>query len=310
VKRVSLFLALLCALLPLSAETFKSSQDAAKDAHMANINALLIFTSQDGLNTGLFRFTKIDADMQIYNLPFLHHFKPKGDLNYFVVGNVGYSRVTTSKEFISVSGLELGSDTQLQTYTGGIGVGARYRLYERLSLMGGAELIYSRSGVSLQKKDESVTSPVDDFFGQRFNDNLSYKLFVEANYEPDLEYFKPYVKAGYKFFDTKSDMGIKDLTGFTTQSSLFFLSVGGMSDPILPAEYGYFTLGAYLNANYLAGDVVKSVQFEAYSKVGTIVHLYHNYSPSWIERYFFEVSTINADGLEGYNVGLGFSLDF
>lgn len=292
------------------AEVLKSSQDAAKEAHMANINALLIFTSQDGLNSGLFRFTKVDADMRIFNFPFLHHFKSQKRWNYFVVGNVGYSRVTTTKDFISVSGLELASDTQLQTYTGGIGGGVRYEIFERASVMGGLELIYSRSGVSLKQQESSVSDPVEDFFGQKFNDNISYKLFFEASYEPDIEYFKPYVKFGYKFFDTKSDMGIKDLTGFTTQSSLFSIRFGGTSDPLFAAEYGFFTLGAYLNANYLAGDVVKSVDFEAYSKVGTILHLYHNYSPSWIERYFLEVSTINTNGLEGYNVGLGFSLNF
>lgn len=71
------------------AETIK---DIAEKAHLANINALLIFTSQEGLSSGHYRFTNVEVEMDIYHLPFTYHFPSEdGRMNYFVVGNVGYS---------------------------------------------------------------------------------------------------------------------------------------------------------------------------------------------------------------------------
>jgi len=291
-------------------EVLKSAEDAAKEAHLANINALLIFTSQDGLNTGLFHFTKVDVDMRIYNLPFLYHFESEKNFNYFIVGNVGYSNVFTKNEFAFAPGVVVNSDSQLQTYTGGIGLGVRYKLREYLSISGGTEFIYSRSGVSTKQIDGDVTAPIEDFFRRKFNDNLSYKLFAELCYSPKLDYLKPYVKLGYNFFDTKSDMELQTLSKFSTQSSLSTFTLGATSDAFAQGVYGHLIFEPYLHANYLQGDVVNSIRFDAYSKAGGVLYIYHTYSPSWIERYFFEASSINADGLEGYNFGLGFSIEY
>ena len=291
-------------------EVSKSAEDAAKEAHLANINALLIFTSQDGLNTGLFHFTKVDVDMQIYNLPFLYHFESEKNFNYFIVGNVGYSNVFTKNEFVFAPEVILNSDSHLQTYTGGIGLGVRYKLRDYLSISSGAEFIYSRSGVSTKHLDGGITAPIEDFFKSKFNDNVSYKLFAEFCYSPKLQHLNPYIKLGYNFFDTKSDMDLKTLSTFSTQSSLSTFTLGATSEPFAKREYGYLVFEPYAHLNYLQGDVVNSIRFDTYSKVGGVLYMYHKNSPSWIERYFFEASTINADGLEGYNLGLGFSIEY
>lgn len=293
-----------------SGERVSSPEELAKEAHLANINALLIFTSQDGLNTGLYHFTKVDVDMQIYNLPFIYHFDSSEDVNFFVLGNVGYSRVFTQNEVVLGPQTILNSDSNLQTYTGGIGGGLRFNIEKFWSILVGSELIYSRSGISTKHEEQSPTDPIVDFFGSKFNDNLSYKLFGETIFRPHINYFEPYLKLGYNFFDTKSAMDLENLTTFSSQSSLLSLSVGGTTEPFAKADYGHMTLETYFNTSYLQGDVVKSIRFDTYAKVGSVLYLYHRASPSWIERYFFEVSTIKADGLEGYNFGLGFSIDY
>lgn len=76
---------------------------------------------------------------------------------------MGYSQVTTQNEYVSLGGIELSSNTKLQTYTGGIGLGGRYKPYEDVSFMGGVEFIYSRSGVNIQESDKGITTPVEDF---------------------------------------------------------------------------------------------------------------------------------------------------
>jgi len=307
----TLFLIFIFALL-LKAEvqTFNSTDDVAKQAHLANINALLIFTSQDGLNTGLFHFTKVSVDMQIYNLPFRYHFESTSDLNYFLVGNVGYSRVFASQDFVLPPNSPISTDTHLQTYTGGVGMGLRYKLRDDLNILGGLELIYSRSGVNVKQSDEGIAAPIEDFFNNNYNDNLSYKLLFEADYRPKVKYMQPYAKLGYKFYDTKSDFSVTKLTTFFSQSSVISASLGLQTDALYRYNDAYLSLEGYMNANYLQGDVVKSIQFDNYYKIGGVGYWYLEDKESWIERFFLEVSTISADGLEGYNFGIGFTLNY
>ena len=310
-KFAFLFLLLFSLTLFAQSRVFPSTNAAVEDAHLANINALLIFTSQNGLNTGLFQFTKVGVDMQIYNLPFRYHYASNTKLNYFLVGNVGYSSVTTTKKILSSqNNNSLDTDTQLQTYTGGLGLGARYRFRDDLSVLGGLELIYSRSGVSIKSSNSNLTTPVGDFFSNNYNDNISYKLLLESTYQPKMRLVEPYFTLGYRFYDTKSDFSYKRLASFNSQSGVFSASMGLQTDSLYRLRNNYLTLEGYLNANYLQGEVVNSIQFDNYYKVGGIAYWYLDDDPFWIKRLFTEVSTTTGDGIEGYNFGLGFSLSY
>jgi len=66
----------------------------------------------------------------------------------------------------------------------------------------------------------------------------------------------------------------------------------------------------FINANYLTGAVVKSVKFNSYSAVGAVVYWYTPGAPRWAGRFFLEASTVQSDGLDGYNIGVGFAADF
>ena len=311
-NKVKLFFFTLFLFFALKAQgaALASTEDIARAAHLANINALLIFTSQDGLNSGLFHFTKIDAHMEIYSLPFEYTFESDSDVNYFLVGNVGYSRVFTKNELVVAAGRELSTDTHLQTYTAGIGAGVGYNLTKELNVRGGIELIYSRSGVNVKRQNEEVVGPIEDFFGNEFNDNVSYKLFFESIYKPKVEYLDPYFKVGYRFYDTKSDFSYNKFLGFSTQSSVFWASIGAQTHALYTNEYGHLTLEGYLGAHHLRGDVVSSIGFNNYSKVGAVGYWYLDDSEAWFEKFSLEVSTINAVGLEGYNIGVGFTLNY
>ncbi len=296
----------------VNADTLKANSpvDIAKDTHLANINALLIFTSQDGLNTGLFHFTNIGVDMEIYNLPFEYHFKSSSKINYFLVGNVGYSRVFISKDIVLLPNRHLTYDNHLRTYTAGFGTGVRYKLSDELRFLGGLELIYSRSGASVKKPDDDIGDAIEDFFNKNYNSNISYKFFVEAVYRPDLESLNPYLKLGYKFYDTKSKFTFDELTSFASESRVTSASLGLESNELYRYDSNYLTLEGYLNINYISGAVEKSVKFNTYSKVGAVAYWYMEDDISWIKRFFAEVSSVNADGLDGYNIGVGFTIDY
>lgn len=286
-------------------------EDVAKKVHLANINTLLIFTSQDSLNTGRYNFTNVGVDMDIYNLPFTYDLDSSNDtIDYFIVGNIGYSRVFISKNIIIPPDTRLNHENHTRTYIGGIGGGIRYKASSELNFSGGIEFIYSKSGTSVSQPDDSIGDAIKDFFNQEYNDNISYKLFATAQYRPIYKNFKPYAKLDYKLYQTKSSFSFDELTTFHTDSTVVSLALGAETDKLLSYDENYLTLEGYVNASYLHGKAKEVVEFDLYTSVGAVAYLYTLNHIAWIERFFFEINTVRADGLNGYNIGVGFSINY
>lgn len=303
------FFTLLCIVSALTLHA-KTPEEIAQEAHIASINTLLIFTSQEGLNSGLYHFREVGVDMEVYHLPFSYHFESESDLNYFIVGNVGYSRVFISQNVQIPPDSRLDYDNHLRTYTGGLGGGLRYKFTREFSLEGGVELIYSKSGASVKKPDDDTGDAIEDFFNKNYNDNLSYELFVSAEYRPKLNALKPYVVLGYKSYETKSTFSYNELNSFSSDSNILTLSLGVESEELVAFDEKYLTLEGYYHANYLDGEVAQTVKFDTYSTFGGVAYLYTPKGPWWASRFFFELSSVQSSGLDGYNVGVGFTLDY
>lgn len=292
----------------LHAET---TGEIAKKAHLANINALLIFTSQEGLNTGRYNFTNAGIDMELYNLPFTYHFEAKeNSIDYFIVGNAGYSRTFISRDIEIPPISRLNYENHIRTYTTGIGGGARYKATNDIHFSIGAEAIYSRSGVSVKKPDDNIGDAIEDFFKQNYNENISYKLFAIGEYKPVIYDYKPYARLSYKLYETKSLFTFDELASFNTDSSITTLAIGAETPKLLQNNKNHLTLEAYFHGNYLSGVVAQSVRFNSYRTIGVVAYWYTPDDPWWAERFFFEASTVQSSGLNGYNIGIGFTINF
>lgn len=303
---------LLAFIISLAAED--SAEKAAGKAYLANINALMVFTSKDGLNSGRYEFTRANATMTILHVPFRYHFDPfDTGWNYFLVGGGGYSETTMTTELnttrTSSDDIKLTTTNMLQTYTGGIGGGIRYIHPIGVEVLAGLEVIYSRVGVT-NRDSGGIGDPVEDFFKGQYNDNLSYKVFTFAEYHREFLGFKPYVKLSYELYETKSAISFEQLSKFTTQSSVTSFAVGSETPPLMYYDTMYLTFKGYLRGSYMGGDINKVTNFDGFGTVGGVGYWYVPDALKYIERFFLEVSTIQADGLRGYNVGLGFSLDY
>ncbi|NOQ32320.1 MAG: hypothetical protein GQ570_14515 [Helicobacteraceae bacterium] len=281
----------------------------AEKAHLANINALLIFTSQDGINSGHYHFSEVGVDMDVYHLPFKYHFKSDTSLSYFVVGNVGYSSTYVSHDIVIPPDSPLNYDNYMRTYTAGLGGGLSYEISDDLHVLAGVEFIYSRSGASVREPDSDIGREIEDIFNKNYNDNTTYKYFSSIEYRPTHYKYKPYTSLSFKYYQTSSTFDFDLSSAFSTHSNVTTFALGLETPKLLAYEKNYLTIEGYTRANYLYGDVERAVKFKYYGSVGAVAYLY---TPdiSWAQRFFIETNTIRSSGLEGYNLSLGFSVDF
>ena len=289
------------------------AEDTAEKVYLANVNTMLIFTSEAGLSSGKYRFTKAGFEMDTYNLPFIYHFKPfNGKVNWFINGGVGYSvtrldtQTTVTKSGRSTT---LNHNNKLQTYAFGLGGGLRYKSDIGLDYLVGLGLIYSRVGTSINPEDK-IGDAIGDFFDNEYNDNSSYRFSLAAQYHRTYKEYKPYIKASYKWYQTESSFTFDAITNFSSQSDIISLETGFETPELFSFQGNNLTLEPYIKLNYLHGDVTSVVKFERFLNTGILAYWNTPNNPSWIERFYVEASTIKAEGLEGYNLGLGFSFDY
>ena len=157
---------------------------------------------------------------------------------------------------------------------------------------------------------DSNGDAIEDFFSQNYNDNLSYEFFANIEYRPTINEYKPYAILTYKMYETKSTFTFDSLTKFSSESSVTTLSLGCETPKLFEFDANSITLEGYYNANYLSGTVKDVVGFDTYSSLGGVVYYNTPDKPWWASRFFFEASTVSSSGLEGYNIGVGFTLDF
>ena len=313
--RAALFLLLLTVSRLTAQDT---PEEVARKAYLANINALMVFTTKEGLNSGTYDFTRANVTMGIVHLPFSYQFHPfKPGWNLFLVGGVGYSEtaMTTDLNASAVSvtspdgNLTLSATNKLQTFAGGVGLGVRYRHESGAEVRGGFETILSRVGIT-SRTGNGTGDVVEDFFLGKFNDNISYRFFLQARYSREWWGFNPYAELSYELFETKSALNFESLSKFTSQTNVTSFALGSETPPLLSYRGMYLTLEGYLRGSYLGGDITTVSHFDGYGTVGGVGYWYVTAAMNYIRRFFLEISTIQADGLRGYNVGLGFSLDY
>ncbi len=289
----------------------ETPEDVAQRFYQANINALMVFTSQEGLNSGHYRFTDIGIKMDIYHLPFLYQLEVGNEtINMFAMGNIGYSRASVHEGINIPDYSQLSHDNQLSTYTGGAGLGVRFKTAYAIDFLTGLELIYSRSGINTHNPDNAVGDAIEEFFKGKYNDNLTYKLLTQLEHHNEIGGFKLYGKLSYTLYETKADFNFTELVSFTTQASVSSFGAGIETPELFTWRGMYLTLEGYLYGHYLSGDIVDVVRFDTYSTVGVVAYWYTENKPEWAERFFLELSTVNSSGLEGYNLGIGFTIDF
>ena len=288
-------------------------EDVAEKAYLTNLNAVVVFTSKEGLNSGYYEFTKVNTSMAVIHVADRYQFGPFAPKwNVFLVGSAGYSEtwMTVGHAIPRYDGnMTLTGSNLLQTYTGGLGAGVRYRDGSGLETMAGLELIYSRVRFK-NRSDKQGGDWIGDFFEGHYTDNLTYHFLTAIEYNTEIDGFMPYARLRYDLYETKSAFSLEQLSTFTSQSGVTSLALGCETAPLFYSGQCYLTLEGYLWGSWLGGDLPKVVGFDGYGTGGATAYWYVPDRLEYIRRFFVDVSTIRADGLRGYNLGFGFSLAY
>ena len=105
--------------------------------------------------------------------------------------------------------------------------------------------IHSRARTSIKPEDD-VGNAIKDFFDSQYNDNITYKLFLSAEYVKEVEGFKPYAKMAYKLYETKANFSFDAPTAFTIQSDVTSLSFGSETSLLIRHEESFLSLEGYI----------------------------------------------------------------
>ena len=290
----------------------------ALEQYLAAANAVIVFTSQDGLSSGVYNFTKTGTQMRMYNLPLQYHFDPLTDnSNLFMTFDMGYSDSRNDRG-LDVNGTLLNIDNQLQSYIGGVGLGIRYKVGTHSAILFGGEVIYSRLGISTRTGDGLSEDDISGLFDKSAKDNFSYKLFAEYVYRRTIHEHKILLKANYKLYHTLNEFKVSEVVGgvvndvlsLSSQTSVFSLLFGYETNPLYQYEEMSFTMEPFLKGNYVWGDLADVAQINFYGTAGLSLYWNTPEKSAYIYRYFIEPSISKGDGLEGLNLSIGFSLDF
>ncbi len=289
--------------------------DVLKKAYLININSLMIFTSQDMLSSGKYKFG--DDTMRITNLPFIHHFKPYNRyFNFYVNGSAGYSRKEHPIHLNEIFDTwDLPDDhVEYDTYALKIGGGIRVTPGYDLEMLFGGAIIYTHIKNQYDynsPESEAILKPIfDKAFANDSSDNFSYELFMQYGYVPDFSGWKPYALLAYHYFDTKSDFSFQSFSNYSTQSSISKLKLGLRTPDLFTVHHVPTSLGSYVEGNALHGDLNDVLGFDSYGALGASLHFGTGYYTEWIEELSVEYSKVDGDGISGYNIGMGFDIAF
>jgi hypothetical protein len=289
--------------------------DLLKKVYQININSLMIFTSQDMLSSGRYKFG--DDVMHITNFPFIYHFKPYNRyFNFYVNGSAGYSKKDHPVDLNKVFGVEGLPDDYVKydTYALKIGGGIHVTAGWDIEMLFGASIIYTHIKNRYDynsPESETVLKPIfDNAFANQHNDNFSYELFMQYGYFPNFHDWRPFVLLEYHYFDTKSDFSIESLGNYKTQSSTAKLKAGVRTPDFATIYNVPLGAGMYTEGNALRGDLDTILGFSSYGAIGLSIYVGTKFYTDLIDEFSIEYSEIDGDGISGHNIGVGFDFAF
>jgi len=296
--------------------------DSLKKVSLANVNALIILTTQDMLTTG--RYDLENASLRVINFPLYYHFEPLfSHFNLFVNGSAGLSEL---KGTSIVNNTRVNDTYSYDTLALRLGGGVRYVSNSDINILVGFNAIYSRIDNTYNynsKVSEDKYKPLfDRAFANQESNAYTYESFWQVGYMPNWHNWKPYVVLTVTYFDTKQNLSIEELTTFNSTSGGSRTKIGFETPQFFHFLETDLSTEFFVAGNAFVGDVRDTLGFDGYGSAAAMMHLYIKREfygavdealyevPSILNRIDFLVERVSGVGIEGYNVGFSAGFTF
>jgi len=293
----------------ISAHADKTA-DELRNISLANINAIVILTSQDMMTSGSYKF-KGGSDLHLFNFPLYHHFAPfRKDLNIFANGSVGYSKIERDID----TGFEPADYMCYKTLPVRFGGGIRYTNRCGIALLSGFNIIYSNIENDYDYNSEfsqNYVEPIfDDAFANQRSKSYTYEFFWRAGYYPVWNRWKPYAEITCTFFQATAKVSLETISSFSSTSAGATLKAGFETPRFIHLYNTDLSTEFYLAKNSFAGDVSSTLGFDEYGSAAVVAHLYLNDKLPLLSRIDLSLEMLNGGGMDGYNIGIGAGVSF
>jgi hypothetical protein len=283
-----------------------------RQVSLANINALIILTSQNMLTSGSYGF-KGASELTLYNFPLYHHFQPVWDrFNIFINGSVGYSSLEDELDW--TDGQKPNDHIEYQALPLRFGGGVRYAAKYDIHLMGGFNIIYSKVNNIYDyntPETESALKPLfDSTFANQRSSAYTYEMFWQLGYSPTIKEWKPYIEFESNYFQSTTDVDITSISKFKSSSVGARLILGCETPRFIHLYKLDLSTEVYIANTTFAGDVRDTLGFDEYGSAAVLIHVYLNKIVPIISRIDLRAEKLNGGGLDGYNFGIGAGASF
>lgn len=262
------------------------------------------------LTSGSYSF-KGGGDLSLCNFPIYHHFDPFwGKFNFFANGSIGYSKI---KKDLDV-GFEHPDHMEYQTVPMRFGGGICYLNRYDISILGGANIIYSYIKNIYDYNSEETMNLIKPIFDQAFANQSSkaytYEAFWKIGYYPKWNEWKPYCEFINNYFQSTAKVNLNTISDFKSTSAGAIMKIGFETPNFIHLNKMDISTEFYIAHNTFDGDVRDTLGFEEYLSTAMLIHLYFNDILPLLNRIDFMIEKSKGGGLDGYNIGIGTGFTF
>ncbi len=303
IKKVILLLGISTIFLRLYAEEIKSS---AENLYLKESNRILLFTSEDILSSGSYKFGNNDSRLDTHSFPFTYNFKNNSDkYNFYINGSLGYSKYK-EKNIDFRGSLD---DNIIKTYAFKLGGGICLNLIKDTDIKFGSAYIYSRLNSSYDTSLRLDNSKdIDKTLNHIFNSNNHFNTYEFSSfigYHPTFNKYKTYLNADIHYFHTnlnKSYATISDSTYTISKLKIGVVTPTIFSIYKLPLKVEFYASDIFTN-----GDIKEVLKSNNLYLLGTTFHLGTTTINKYISEVSFNINIVRGDNLDGVNFGFGLS---
>ncbi|MEA2028527.1 MAG: hypothetical protein U9N49_06080 [Campylobacterota bacterium] len=245
---------------------------------------------------------KANENMKTLFVNFRYNFDSSSDINFYLGGAAGLSKLENDKPFLG----ELGDRVVIDALNVELSGGVRYKISNESYISAGGGVTYSQLNPKFEITSALALSNqtlIDTLYNSGGKlDAYTYQANIKYDYETNIKGYEPYATAFLGYYYTDID-GIEE----TSSSTLAHIKAGIYSPELIKLYNLPFKVELYAQESFIMGDLEENMDTSNFSTIGMALHLYTNTIVPLVDNVYFDVNYVTGDNIEGLHLGLSAS---